>query len=282
MKKITLTLILVFVTFLVSLGQENGDDRFIYETFSTTRIINTQSIQTLKKGTMDFRVTHRFGDMDGAENTFFGLENASNIRIALEYGITNNLQIGIGRNKFGQTIDGFAKYALLKQTKDNTMPVSVTALTVAAMRVTESEGLFEKPAHRFSYAYQLMIARKFGEKLSMQVSPILVHRNYAETYDDENNTFALNGALKFSFTKRFAVVVDYTQIFSEYRSKSENGYTMPLGFGVELGTGGHLFSINVTNNTGIIPNHFVPYTTSKWSEMQFKLGFNISRIFKIR
>ncbi|MFN5915009.1 MAG: DUF5777 family beta-barrel protein, partial [Chitinophagaceae bacterium] len=84
-------------------------------TFKTTRVVNGHSIENVGKGILDFRILHRFGQFsDGAYN-LFGLDQAS-IRLGLDYGITKNWMVGIGRSTFEKQYDAFTKIRLLSQT----------------------------------------------------------------------------------------------------------------------------------------------------------------------
>src|SRR4051812_38045963 len=108
--------------------------RKVYATFKTVRICNAQTIETVKKNHLDFRISHRFGNiydsnLDNPINetfqSFFGFDNATDIRISLDYGLLDNLSIGIGRSKLNKLIDGTVKWKILQQTTDFSMPISL-------------------------------------------------------------------------------------------------------------------------------------------------------------
>jgi len=132
----------------------------------------------------------------------------------------------------------------------------------------------------------LIIASKITRGLSLEVLPTYVHRNFVDQTMlhpengsvDKNDLFAVGFAGRFKFTKRMAFVVDYFYTFSEFRD-ADNGFYNALGVGVEIETGGHVFHINVTNSAGLIENDIIPSTTSDWGKGEYKLGFNISRVF---
>ena len=90
--------------------------------------------------------------------------------------------------------------------------------------------------------------------------------------------YSLGFAGRIKITKRMAFVFDYFLTFSEYRDASNNYYNA-LGVGLEMETGGHVFHINVTNSEGIIENDIIPATQSSWGKGEYKLGFNIARVF---
>src|SRR6185436_19543288 len=97
----------------------------VYATFKTVRIGNAQTIETVKKNHLDFRISHRFGNIYDANNkdplnetfqTFMAFDNVSDIRLSFDYGLTENFTIGIGRSKYNKLVDGSFKWRILKQT----------------------------------------------------------------------------------------------------------------------------------------------------------------------
>lgn len=270
----------------------------VIATFKSTRIINGQSNETLSKGDLDFRVGHRFGDMGGADGggkTFFGMDNSTDIRIAFEYGITDRLTAGISRAKgsgnFSQLYEVLGKFKLLQQTRDNRIPVGVTVFgnaVVTAMKSSTVEAdanYFGNFSHRMTYAGQAIITRKFGNFLSLAVLPTYIHRNRV-AFMDVNDMFAVGIGGRLRFSNRVALVVDYFLPFREQASKDYFAgrgikFYNPLGVGVEIETGGHVFHLNFTNSTAILENQFIPETTSTWLDGQFRWGFNISRRFSL-
>ncbi len=261
---------------------------YTHSTFKTTRLINAHSVETTEKNVLDLRITHRFGEMGkaygGGIETFYGLDNASNIRIAFEYGVTDRLTLAFGRNKFDKALDGYAKFKILKQRDDNKMPISLTVFANTALSTAKTTLYKEKFTRRLSYVYQAIIARKFNERLSLQLMPAFVHRNYVERNELSNNIFALGLGFRYKFTKRSSVLIDFSYIFDNnylhpFATYNGSKFFMPLGLGYELETGGHVFSVNVTNSAGVIENHFLAQTAVPWNQMGIKFGFNISRGF---
>ncbi|KAA9331181.1 DUF5777 family beta-barrel protein [Adhaeribacter soli] len=251
---------------------------YVKQTFRNSRIVNAPTTETLRARQLDFRITHRFGNVageTGGYDNFFGLDEATNIRIAFDYGITDRLTIGVGRSKINGLLDGFAKYRLLRQTTENKMPVSVTAMGIAGYN---SKRTSEKNINRLSYVAQAIIARKITNTFSLELVPAFLHRNLVE-FTDNNNTFALGVGGKLSLTKGTALVADYYYIFSDFQQNGD--FHAPLGIGLEFDTrSGHVFHMNFTNATGIMENQFLAGTRDSWFDGEFKWGFNISRIFK--
>ena len=46
------------------LGEEKAPTEYVDATFKGTRIINSQSIENVYKGVLDFRIAHRFGSVN--------------------------------------------------------------------------------------------------------------------------------------------------------------------------------------------------------------------------
>ncbi len=283
---------------------DSGKNEKITGTFKGNRVVNAHTCETVKKKTLDFRISHRFGnivpqkDGTGGGHQFYGFDNASDIRFSFDYGITDRLQLGIGRSKQYENLDGTVKFKIAAQTENNSMPFTIVWYSNAAFTPMEKSLLYANAdsawvaskkniSHRISYNHQLILARKFGTRFSFEILPTINYRNLVQGYVNPSNNaaednllFAVGFAGRIKVTKRFSLVGDYFYSFSKFREKNTlMPYYSPLGLGFELETGGHVFTVNFTNSSSIIENAFLPYTSESWSKGAFKLGFNISRVF---
>jgi len=277
-------LIIVCALFIFSSFQVNAQDP-VFQTFKDTRIINSHAVETVPNRKLDFRIGHRFGNLKGGWQTLYGLENAADVLFGLEYGISNELTFGVSRTKgagaLGALVSPSLKYRILHQRDDNSMPISLTLMgvsTISTMNSTEGDALtnFDKFAHRISYTAQALIARKFSERFTLQIMPGYTHRNKVN-FDDVNGIFSVGAATRIQINKVFGIIADATFLLAD----RPEGFYAPIGVGLEIDTGGHIFQINFTNATGIIENDYIPYTTSNWGDGEFRLGFTISRIFNL-
>lgn len=259
-----------------------------YSLFSTTRVINNHSTETLKKRSFDFRITHRFGDIGGnagGYHQFWGLDQSTDIRIAGEYGVSDKLMVGLGRSKGvvrRGVFDGFVKYKLVEPT--SALPLAVTLLgsslltTMPASTDSTSSTYFPKAYHRLSYTTQAIVAYKVSERLSAQAVLSYNHRNWVG-YGDVNGMLAIGGGFRYKMTKVLALCVDYT--YNQLADRSTGiDYKNAMGIGLEFDLGGHVFQVEVVNSKGIGENQFIPDTNADISKGQYRLGFTISRPFK--
>lgn len=273
-------------------------------TFKSPQIINVQSNETMHQHDLLFVVMHRFGDIAGSFGgiqTFYGLDNASDILIGFDYGITNRLSLGVGRTKGApngtntfqrQFFYIKPKYRLIRQSTDNRIPVSVTLYGNAAasgmqkLAIATSDADFKKFSDRLSFVTQAIITRKFNEGLSLALLPTYVRRNYV-SFMDMNNLFGLGMGGRMKVNHRMALIADYLISFRSKASKDyflqQNGYKFynPLGVGLEIETGGHVFNFIFTNSTAILENQYIPSTSSSWTKGGFRWGFSITRTFTL-
>lgn len=252
-------------------------------TFKGTRIINGHSVETVGKNNLDFIISHRFGAVNSGAANFFGLDE-SQIRLALEYGLTDRLMIGVGRSSYQKTIDVFAKYRLLRQSSGaKNMPVSVTLFASDAHNSSKStvDLPFYTVAQRQTYTFQALIARKFSENLSLQLTPTVLHRNLAENLVDANTIYTLGMGGRYKLSKRTSFNVEYWYTPENFAGTVQRDpqYTNALSLGFDIETGGHVFQLHLTNSRGMIEKQFIGQTTGKWNSGDIFYGFNVSRTF---
>ena len=261
----------------------------IRDTYKSTRVINSHSVEVLDKRYIDVRIAHRFGDVSGGWNTILGLENASDISLGAEYGVSDRFMLGLYRTKGSSEqralMNLFGKYRLLWQTDDDKMPLSISGLgqiTYSSMAKSSTPGTLASfdngMVDRFNYVAQLMFARKFSKAFSLQLNTTFLHRNLVDS-KDQNNMLAIGLASRFQMSTEFAVILDAAMPISSYRT-TDNGYYLPLGIGLEWTTGGgHVFQLNFTNAQGLTEMDFLANSKSDWFKGDFRLGFTISRHF---
>ena len=280
----------------VSTHQKKIEPDYIW-IFSSPRLINANTVELLSKGMLEFKVTHNFGDIagdNGGIKNFFGLDNATDVRIGFQYGLSKRINLIAARAKGAGIVQQLyelgIKCRLMQQANDSKHPLSVTFFanavvsTMKANIVAGQENSFDNFSDRLSQTLQLLIARKFGN-ISLQVSPTLVNRNYVVSGDDKT-LFALGGAFRLPVKGRFSVLIDY---FHSFRSQNSIDFFKTqdirfydaLGVGIELLTEGHVFHLNFTNATEILETRFIPRTITSWGKGQYRWGFTVSRDFDL-
>jgi Membrane bound beta barrel domain (DUF5777) len=286
--------------FFISINVQAGaQDKKPVEIFTSQKVINANTTETVGKGKMEFKVTHNFGDIGGSFGglkNFFGLDNNVDVRIAFQTGIGKKMDLTFARSKGASQQQRLwemgLKYQLMQQIENDAshpLAIAVYANAVVASNKASSfpnqDHSYDGISERTSNVLQLILAKKIG-KVSVQLNPTFVTRGYAISYD-QKSLFSLGGALRIPISGRFNFIVDY---FHNFRSQSSKDSFLvknnirfydPLGVGLEVVTGRHTFHLNFTNTTEILENRFIPRTITTWGKGQFRWGFTISRQFTV-
>ncbi len=256
--------------------QDPNQVSLITATFKGSRLINGHTLMTRRRGTLEFLIAHRFGSLNSGAYELFGLDNA-NVRFGLDYGVTDQLTIGFGRNSFEKTYDGFAKLALLRQQSGlRKYPLSVTAFSSIAINTLKAEGNEEvELPDRIAYTFQGLIGSKLSSGFSLQIMPTLVHFNKV-TGDRKNDLYAMGIGGRLKLSKRFSINAEYYYRFSEREMPEFND---SFAVGVDLETGGHIFQFQFTNSRSMTEKGFIRETTGDYFNGDIHFGFNITRSF---
>lgn len=257
----------------------------VMATFKATRIVNSSTVEQLSPGVLDVRILHRFGRVSDGTSNFFGIDNATT-RIGLDYGITKWLMAGIGHNTLRKANDGFIKAKILSQKTNGGSPITVSYYgniwVMGGEAPTLPNGYDYYFSNRLMYTNQLLIARKFSNKLSLQLMPTIVHQNLVDSTKYSNNTFALGIGGRFKVSHRVAITGEYFYRFNNTDMLASGLKTYnTLSIGADIETGGHVFQLFFSNSLGIAEPMFLTQTSDTWSKGQLHFGFNISRVFTV-
>jgi hypothetical protein len=253
---------------------------YVTGTFKAEHIVNMQTIESPAKGNLDFVIQHRFGSLNSGAYNFFGLDNAQ-LRLGLDYGITDDLDVGVGRSSYLKTFDGYVKYKLLKQREGGGMPLSVSILgTITNYTQQEPTETYLNANYRTAYSAELLLARKLSSALSLEVTPTYLHYNLVPTVKDKNDVFALGLGGRMKITKRMSINVEYDIVPTGQVVSTPVHNSLSLGWDIE--TGGHVFQLVFTNSQSIVATQYLTQTTGTWGAGDIYFGFNISRNFTLK
>jgi hypothetical protein len=242
--------------------------------FKALKIVNLESTKLAAKGDLYFVVAHRFGSIKDGFEGFYGLDNA-NTQIKFIYGLTNGLNVSAARSEFAY--DFATKYMLLPQIKDG-FPVTIAGFNSLSINNTLKESLYPKLEFkdRLTYVAQLLISRKFSEKLSLEIVPSFFHQNFVDDVDQSNTQYAIGFGGRYKFAKRWSLNMDY----AAHLNRAPNSlYKNPLSIGFDLETGGHVFQMHFTSSQAIDEAGYLGRTTGDWRKGDIFFGFNLARVF---
>jgi Membrane bound beta barrel domain (DUF5777) len=260
---------------------------YVKNTFEDNYLIDNQTVMVPVKGTLEFDINHRFGTTDHGFKDLFGLFSGANMRLGLSYTPIKNLQVGAGVNNHNMTVDANVKYALLRQTKDNSYPVSITYFGNIAMDTRSKNPSLPivTTSDRFSFYNSLMVARKVTEAFSIQAAFNLTYFNNLEGYYDEagviqpkmkHEHLSLSFSGRYKITPKTSILVNYDQPLTQHPMNNPHPN---LSMGAEFKTSGHAIQVFFGNYGYTLPqdNHF--YNQNDYKKSQYVIGFNISRLW---
>ena len=242
--------------------------------FKALKIVNIESTKLAAKGDLYLIIAHRFGSIEDGIEGFFGLDNAIT-QIKFTYGLTDWLTINAARSEQAYDISG--KYLLYSQIEKG-FPVAIAGFSSIAFNNTLKENNYPnmKFEDRIIYVNQLLISRKFNNRLSLELAPTYLHENFVIDDNQDNSQFLIGMGGRFKFAKRWSINVDYA---THLNRSDTSSFHDPLSIGVDLDTGGHVFQMHISNSQGIHEAGFLANTPGLWESGDIFFGFNLLRVF---
>jgi len=264
---------------------EKKVDKPVRSPWESGTLVNHQTSVTQYKNTLEMVISHRFGTIDNGISDVFGImAPGANIRIGFNYSILDNVSVGFGTNSQKQYQDFQAKYTPFQQTRENTIPVSLTVYGNAAIdgRPDEVFGINYAFADRMSYFTEVIVGRKVNDWLSVQASANFTHYNAVDSMmDNDKLGIGFGGRVKFSPQSSLTLEVGVPlEISSLSQHTSFTNHPKPhFSIGYEVSTSTHAFQIFLTNGLGILPQELYMYNLSEFDSKSIRFGFNITRLW---
>ena len=308
MKKILLLPVMALGFFAVSLAQDAPAEKTaparkkVKVTFNATKIINNQSVEIVSKKTLQFMVSHHFSSLwlkdGGSQNLaqFFGLNSGvAQTYLSFDYSPANYMNLGLamaGRSRY----EGWAKFRILRQeTGKGGMPISLGWYSLAHVNTVKDPDI-TLSWNKWAFVHQLLIARKFNDKLALQLMPGVVHFNTVPYgINNSNLVYTVGFAGKLKMTSNKNLTFEYNRQLNMHenlitKSGAVVSYNPDLiSLGLELNTGGHLFQFFVGNTVQsslvdqLARNPMRPdnsYKKFNFSNVSF--GFTINRSMSLK
>ncbi|MCH7399173.1 DUF5777 family beta-barrel protein [Belliella sp. DSM 107340] len=246
--------------------------------FHAPRHINLLTVEPLDKKTLHFAIMHTFGPLNGGVQNLFGLDNGANIQFSFEYALGEDFSLGASRSSRDKFYNLYGRYHLLKQTQDDAMPISLSMMGGAGVNTSDYTFLqTENPSfsERTSFAAQLMMARKFSDKLSVQVSPMMAY------FTDPNPIFFIEGDqnlyLAVGLSGKYKITGRSSLTF-QYIPNLNNDLRNNVGVGIDVEAGGHVFQMYFVTSQALNEQYLLAAGNGRIGE-EFRIGFNVNRVF---
>lgn len=249
----------------------------LQRTFFSTRIVNSHSVDLYKPGALDLRISHRFGPLSSGIYELFGLDQAT-IRVGFEYGLSDKLMIGFGRSSYKKNYDGFLKYSIIEQSKNNKIPFSVVYFSSISLESIKKNQENYPFAGRLNYCNQILVASRLNSKISVQFIPTFIHKNMVEKNSYNNNLYLMGSGIRYKLSSLIAINAEYHYLLNNNINQTYNSFSI----GIDIETGGHIFQLHCTNSLSMYEVGFLTETNDSWLNGGIHFGFNISREFILK
>ena len=174
------------------------------------------------------------------------------------------------------------KYNILEQTRDNKIPLAVTAYGNMGIDGRDASyfGMNYTFTNRLSYFAELIVARKFTDWLSLQVSGSFSHINRIDSLY-EHDRFGISFSGRAKITSQSSIVFNYgipltIEAIAEHKPITDLP-TDNFGIGWEIATVTHCFQIFVTSSTDLVPQYVMMTNRNDWTHGDLFFGFTITR-----
>ncbi len=256
-------------------AQAVPDKTFEFPAFKAMKIANLQSTKVAEGGDLYMYVSHRFGSLQDGFSTFYGLDNA-NTKIQMLYGIVDGFQVSLSRESLRKTFAGSAKIKIKGQS--GRFPLALSAYSTVNYNSVISKIQYPNidAVDRLSYVTQLLVTRRFSDKLSLELAPTYGRQNIVFETGQDHDVFALGFGGRYKLNKRISLNADYIYNFNRVENSI---YKDPLTIGIDIETGGHVFQLLFTNAQSTNEPSFISNGEGDWLEGNIFFGFNIVRVF---
>jgi hypothetical protein len=251
--------------------------------FACPTVIDHQTVYIPTAKTLEFVIEHRFGKIENISN-LFGIYGSSNIRLGANYSITNKLSVGYGITKNRMVSDFRIKYNILEQTRDNKIPLALTAYGNMGIdgRSDDYFGQNYKFTNRLSYFAELIVARKITDWLSLQVSGSFSHINRVDSLY-EHDRFGISFSGRARISPQSSIVFNYgipltIEGIAEHKPMTDFP-SDNFGIGWEIATSTHCFQIFVASSTDLVPQYVMMTNRNDWTQGDLFFGFTITRLW---
>lgn len=305
MKKNILFIILFSLISIISFAQDvatdstavKEKDKPVRSPFESGYLIGAQTTVIQNVKTLEAVIQHTFGTIQNGHSDLWGIyAPGANIRLGLDYVIAKNFQLGIGMTKKNMMTDLNAKWTIFQQTRKNTFPVAIAVygnVAIDGRNISAFESGNIREAYtgpilgftffdRVSYFSELIIGRKFSDRLTLQTGISLSHYNSVGTlYDHDKIGVHFNGRMKVS--PQGSIIFNYDEPLKIKEITEQNSWTNPpkpnLAFGYEISTSTHAFQIYMGTADGLLPQDNMMWNQNDFTKHQLFIGFNITRLW---
>ncbi len=252
--------------------------QFIPATFKMTRITFGHSTEVRSKGILEVFVANRFWNLPVERSQSFIADRMSS-RIALEYGISDNLTFGGGATTFDGLFDAHLKYRI--PTKNaGVLPFRVTLFQNFSYDSSPiaNQTIADDFSDRLAFTSQVLLSKKVTKDFSFQLAPTYVHKSLGTQSNDPTNFFALGVGARYKLGSHLSLVSEYYHTVNPIESFETHD---PFAIGVNWELGDVLLQFMLTNAVNMVEDTFITQTRNNFNFRNPNLNFGFNATYVI-
>ncbi len=265
--------------------EQQDSSGYMPATFKMTRIAIGHSTEVRSQGVLDIFATNRFWNLP-KERRDKNIALKLNSRIALEYGISDRLTIGVGGSTFEDLFDGHLKYKLLAQKKGlQATPINIT-LFQSASYISRGIGNQGSPygsstSDRLSFTSQVLLSRRISSNLSIQLAPTFIHKGFSFSSEDQQDFYALGIGARYKVGNHLSLVSEYYKTFNPISAFETYS---PFAIGLNWEIGDVMLQFMLTNAVSAVEDSFIAFTrnTFDFKDPNLNFGFNATYVIHFK
>jgi hypothetical protein len=241
--------------------------------FRSGLALNLPTASTLRKGEMQFEVSHRFSDpVSSGHATYYGLDSHANTRLAFGYALSDRLTATVGRSNAYGNVDLRAHYRFWE--RGGALPLGAALQAGAGWNsnyeMPEGGGGFD--GDQMQVYASAVLNGSAGRWVSFGLVPsYLANSDLSDPSDPD--TFAVGGYVRVRLSRSLGLLAELNAPVSGY----DRGHDA-FAFGLELETGGHFFKLLATNAVFLNPSTYLAGSDYAVSLHELRFGFVITRL----
>lgn len=263
---------LIVTTSMAQMKRERANTATSVQTFSTPALMAQSTTKQLPGGNLNVTIMHSFGI--ATRNTiqnFFGFDNVQNVRLGLDFGLTDKWSVGVGRSSQFNVVDLRTKLSLLEQQSDNSIPLSLTLKGDMGIITQENRQPFKDDISTLTSA---IVSRKFNDVISLQLAPSYAYFTNVRQ-GNKNHLFSVGLGSEIKLSDRYSLITEYFPVIGTRNPGTKNAYML----GLNIDTGGHVFQLFFTSTQWHLEQYVLANNRDQFWAGDFRFGFNVNRIF---
>lgn len=242
------------------------------ETFWTPNLVSQATTEHLAGGNLNVTIMHSFGiATNNVVQNFFGLDNIQNVRLGLDYGVTDRWTVGIGRSSLFNVVDLRSKLAIIRENEDGSKPLSVSVKGDLGIITQENR---QPLADDISSVISIIGSKKFSEDIRLQLTPMYGYYSSVNS-GDKNHLFSLGMGGQINLSDRYALIAEYYPVLGDKNTGTSNAFSL----GLNIQTGGHVFQLFFASTRWHLEQYVMAQNRDQFWAGDFRFGFNVNRIF---